>query len=173
MHIQKALPDINDKVRREIQCREEHLKCLGEECLDPRKAMTRFIHDFCKFYENRTKSGRGIKIQPNSVDISTGSEISDIFYNDYKVKINNIRPLEGFTREQKEKILNSIIGLEPHSCEPAEYFNGFMKQAVAKLLEPSKECADCVYDKLVAAIDASDEQVSSENLLFLNSKFHI
>lgn len=103
------------------------------------------INRFLKNYGDKLE---GRFVNEIAVECQGGSRINYIFHKIFNKVINNIDPFEYLTEQDIQTAIKNASALSPSLFVPEGAFEVLIRQQIARLLEPSLDCAQEVYEEL-------------------------
>lgn len=103
------------------------------------------INRFLNTYGDKIE-GRFVK--EIAVECQGGSRINYIFHKIFNKVINSIDPFEYLTEQDIQTAIKNASALSPSLFVPEGAFEVLIRQQIARLLEPSLDCAQEVYEEL-------------------------
>lgn len=140
---------MNKQINEHLQQKERELVQLqiDDVCLDADKGpmILSLINTFLNTYGDKIE-GRFVK--EIAVECQGGSRINYIFHEIFKKVINQIDPFEYLTEQDIQTAIKNASSLSPSLFVPEGAFEVLVRQQIARLLEPSLDCAYEVYEEL-------------------------
>lgn len=103
------------------------------------------INKFLNTYGDKIE-GRFVK--EIAVECQGGARINFIFHEIFNKVINSIDPFEYLTEQDIQTAIKNASALTPSLFVPEGAFEVLVRQQIARLLEPSVDCAYEVYEEL-------------------------
>jgi dynamin 1-like protein len=103
------------------------------------------INRFIKAYGDML-DGRFVK--ESAVEMQGGSRINYIFHELFRKVINQIDPFEYLSDQDIQTAIKNASAMSPSLFVPEQAFEVLVRQQIARLLEPSLDCAYQVYEEL-------------------------
>jgi dynamin 1-like protein len=103
------------------------------------------INKFINAYADKLE---GRFVEKSAVEMQGGSRISYIFHELFSKVINSIDPFENLTEQDIQTAIKNASAMSPNLFVPEQAFEVLVRQQVARLLEPSLDCAYKVYEEL-------------------------
>ena len=115
------------------------------EDIDSGPLVLALINKFINAYADKLE-GRFVK--ESAVEVQGGSRINYIFHELFRKVINSIDPFEYLTEQDIQTAIKNASAMHPSLFVPEEAFEVLVRQQIARLLEPSLDCAYQVYEEL-------------------------
>lgn len=96
------------------------------------------IHKFIRAYTDKLE-GRFVK--ESATEVQGGSRINFIFHEIFRKVINSIDPFEYLTERDIQTAIKNASAMSPSLFVPEGAFEVLVRQQIARLLEPSLDCA--------------------------------
>ena len=105
----------------------------------------RLINTFLNTYSDKIE---GRFVREIAVECQGGSRINYIFHKIFCKVINSIDPFEYLTEADIQTAMRNASALSPNLFLPEGAFEVLIRMQIARLLEPSLDCAYEVYEEL-------------------------
>jgi len=151
-HIRKVLPDIKEKIQKDVSKLEVELAGYGMPVMEGNQAKSALLLNLItQFSTNFSDSIEGIAIDKTkyaSNELFGGARILRIFRVLFQKEILRIKPHDGLTDSQIRTALRNACG--PHHCLflPEVAFEVLVKEQIEKLRAPALNCIELVYAEL-------------------------
>lgn len=96
------------------------------------------INKFVNAYGDKLE---GRFVEKSVVEMQGGSRISYIFHAIFSKIINSIDPFEHLTEQDIQTAIKNASAMSPSLFVPEQAFEVLIRQQIARLLEPSLDCA--------------------------------
>ena len=106
------------------------------------------LHLINSFIDKYAEKIEGQFVNEIAVECLGGSRINYIFHNIFNTVITNIDPFEYLTDQDIQTAIMNSRALTPSLFVPEGAFEVLVRQQIARLLEPSLDCAHDVYYEL-------------------------
>lgn len=148
-HIQKCIPGLNKQIAEHLQQKERELAMLNidDTQLDDDKGPM-ILHLINKFLNTYGDKIEGKFVKEIAVECQGGARINFIFHEIFNKVINNIDPFEYLTEQDIQTAIKNASALSPSLFVPEGAFEVLVRQQIARLLDPSIDCAYEVYEEL-------------------------
>jgi dynamin 1-like protein len=167
-HIHASLPSLKNNINAALQERLIELRSYGVDFLDENKGNLKslllfMISKFTEYYQNMI-DGRFIK--DSTKELRGGARIHYIFHTVYANAICNITALDDMTDENIRTVLINAKSLHLSLFIPDKAFETLIREQSSKLLEPSLQCMQMVFEELqdITIIPDVAELLRFENL---------
>jgi len=149
-HIQTCLPSLKTDLNAILQEKLIELPKYGLEFLDESKGNLKsllllMISKFAEYYRNMID---GKFINNSTKELKGGARIHYIFHTVYANAMCNINALDDISDEDIRTVLINAKSLHPSLFIPDKAFENLIRQQSSKLLEPSLQCMEMVYEEL-------------------------
>lgn len=114
-------------------------------CSDNGPLVLSLINKFINAYSDKLE---GRFVDDVAIECLGGSRINFIFHNIFKNIINSIDPFEYLTDQDIQTAIKNASAMSPSLFVPEGAFEVLIRQQIARLLEPSLDCAYQVYEEL-------------------------
>lgn len=148
-HIQRCIPSLNKQITIQLQTKESELLSMqmddqeiGDD-IAPKilNLINLYKSSFCDIIEGRF-------VKDIAVTCQGGSRINYIFHEIFNKVINGIDPFEYLTDRDIQCAIKNSSALSPNLFLSEGAFEVLIRQQIARLLEPSLDCAHEVYEEL-------------------------
>lgn len=152
-HIKKSVPVLSENIKTTLADKERELAkiCVTAMSGDPLNdvdsgplvlaLINRFINAYAEKLEGRF-------VKESATEVQGGSRINFIFHELFRKVINNIDPFEYLTEQDIQTAIKNASAMSPSLFVPEGAFEVLVRQQIARLLEPSLDCAYQVYEEL-------------------------
>ena len=148
-HIQRCIPSLNKQITEHLQQKERELVQLQMDEVhlveDKGPMILALINTFLNTYGDKIE---GRFVREIAVECQGGSRINYIFHEIFNKVINSIDPFEYLTEQDIQTAIKNASALSPSLFVPEGAFEVLIRQQIARLLEPSLDCAYEVYEEL-------------------------
>jgi len=103
------------------------------------------INKFTQYYADMIE---GKFVKESATEFLGGSRINYIFHHIFTKTIDAIDPFEYLTDEDIQTAIKNANSLNPSLFIPEQAFEVLVRQQIARLLEPSLQCSQMVYEEL-------------------------
>lgn len=103
------------------------------------------INKFLNFYGDKIE---GKFVKEIAVECTGGARINFIFHEIFNKVVNNIDPFEYLTEQDIQTAIKNASALSPSLFVPEGAFEVLIRQQIARLLDPSIDCAYEIYEEL-------------------------
>lgn len=103
--------------------------------------LNKFSSSYCDMIDGRF-------VKESAIECLGGSRINFIFHNLFMKSINSIDPFQYLSDQDIQTAIKNAQALSPSLFVPEVAFEVLIRQQIARLLEPSLECAHKVYQEL-------------------------
>ena len=101
-----------------------------------------------KFLEEYGNKLEGRFVKDVATECQGGARINFIFHKIFKNVVTKIDPFEHLSEQDIQTAIKNASAMSPSLFVPEGAFEVLVKQQIARLLEPSLECAALVYEEL-------------------------
>lgn len=148
-HILKCIPVLSKQINELLQHKEMELAQFDMENVtitqDKGPLVLNLINKFTNFYGDMIE---GKFIKESAVECLGGSRINFIFHQIFVKSVKDIDPFQYLTEQDIQTAIKNAQALSPSLFVPEGAFEVLIRQQIARLLEPSLECAHKVYKEL-------------------------
>ena len=148
-HIQRCIPNLNKQIAEHLQQKERELALLKiddpDMQIDKGPMILSLINKFLNSYGDKIE-GRFVK--EIAFECQGGARINFIFHHIFKKVINDINPFEYLTEQDIQTAIKNTNALNQSLFVPEAAFEVLVRQQIARLLDPSIDCAYEVYEEL-------------------------
>ncbi len=147
-HIQRCIPTLNKSISEHLQVKERELSIYEADLpagCDPGPLVLNLLNRFTTHYSDMIE---GRFVRESALECLGGSRISFIFHSILTKAINNVDPFEYLTEQDIQTAIKNASALNPSLFVPEQAFEVLIRQQIARLLEPSLQCANLVYEEL-------------------------
>lgn len=106
------------------------------------------LHLITRFIEEYNKKLDGNFVREITTECLGGARINFIFHKIFKNAITKIDPFENLTEQDIQTAIKNASAMSPSLFVPEAAFEVLTRQQIARLLEPSIQCAQLVYEEL-------------------------
>ncbi len=151
--IKKELPNIREKIRRQLQSVNEQLKQLGDPVGADHSTKSRILLTLLASYaEMFTLSIDGNSSESNNGnylnEVSGGARISYCFSESFEKQILKLSPLEGLDDAMIRTVISGSSGLETSLSVPERAFRKLVHSQIKQLKFPCIQLVDMINDEL-------------------------
>lgn len=159
-HIRRFLPELKVSLRNERKNQEAALARLAPNAaLTTTKSspgalvldlITRFSRDFVDTIDGRSTS-------LSTAELTGGARIAYIFADVYTSGLKKLKPTDGLTLNDIRTALRNATGTRAALFVPEQSFEALVRRQIARLEEPSLQCAQLVFDELYTILAATED----------------
>jgi dynamin 1-like protein len=148
-HIRNALPNLKTQLQNLLTQTQQQLSQYGDPLLDGASSrgalllqlLTRFSAAYRDAIDGRLTDGA-------TVELYGGARINYIFHDKFASFLSRLNPLDGLSQNDIRTALRNATGPRNSLFVPEAAFELLVKRQVARLLEPSLQCIDLVFEEL-------------------------
>jgi len=148
-HIQRCIPQLAKAINEQLSVKQRELAVyesdLAQEGIDKGPVVLHYLNKYTSYYGDMIE-GRFVK--ESTQEFAGGSRINYIFHKIFFHKLEEINPFEYLTDSDIQTAIKNAGALNPSLFVPEGAFEVLIRQQIARLLEPSLQCAQLVYEEL-------------------------
>ena len=149
-HISEKLPSLKSCIESQLRLRKDELLNYGISLTDNSEAChSQLLFLISKYSEYYHASLEGNSKVNQADEYKSGARIHILIQEGYVKEVNSINPLENLSDEDILKEIFNAKALRPGLFIPEAAFESLTKTQIKRLLLPSLQCADKVYDELL------------------------
>jgi dynamin 1-like protein len=148
-HIQKCLPNLRERVSRNLDKYEKIMENCGDEVVDKNRALSKIITNFIKDFESII-DGTSVDLDAESEALIGGPAIRKVFDEKFSKEMAKIEPL--ISKENIISYVKKIGGPRPSVFAPEILFQSIVKKQIERLRNPSLKCAENVQKEMEKVI---------------------
>ena len=149
-HIQRCIPDLSKQITLTIQQKERELLTYNMQYLavDKNSMGPIILNLISKFLEEYGKKLEGRFVKDVATECMGGARINYIFHKIFRNIINKVDPFEYLSEQDIQTAIKNASAMSPSLFVPEGAFEVLVRQQIARLLDPSLDCAALVYEEL-------------------------
>lgn len=148
-HIQRCIPNLNKQIAEHLQQKQRELQAIQSDDpipdLDRGGVVLSLINKFLNSYSDKIE---GKFVKGIAIECQGGARINFIFHDIFKKVINDINPFEYLTEEDIQTAIKNTNAINQSLFVPEGAFEVLVRQQIARLLDPSIDCAYEIYEEL-------------------------
>lgn len=158
-HIVKCIPSLSRQINELLSNKEMELVQLDTSSFsiegDKGPVILNLINRFTNSYGEMIE---GKFVKESAIECLGGSRINYIFHSIFVKAIKDIDPFQYLTEQDIQTAIKNAQALSPSLFVPEVAFEVLVRQQIARLLEPSLDCAHKVYKELREIVGRIDLQ---------------
>jgi dynamin 1-like protein len=148
-HIRDSLPDLKDKVNKMIQQTQLELSSYGDDVLTQSNSKgALLLNTLTKFTTDYRDAIEGKSTEVSLNELHGGARINYTFNELYTNQLNSIQATDGLSDTDIRTAIRNAYGPRSALFIPESSFELLVKRQILRLLDPSLNCVDRVYDEL-------------------------
>jgi dynamin 1-like protein len=149
-HIMETIPSLKNNVTALLHARIAELKTYGLDIQggDKGNLSGLLLYMISKFVDYYQTTIEGSFVQESTKELKGGARIHYIFHMIFSRALEQITALDGLTDEDIRTAIMNAKSLHPSLFIPEAAFENLIRQQIGKLLDPSLQCMNMVYDEL-------------------------
>ena len=153
-HIKACLPSIKNNISRLLHNQEQEMLAYGLDFMDKEEnkgaillnLLSKFANYYCSMID-------GQNVLESTKEYLGGARISYIFYQIFGETILGMDPFDNLSDEDIRTAIKNAQGLRPTLFVPEGAFEILIRQQIVRLLEPSQQCIQMIYEELRKIIE--------------------
>ncbi|KAM7515808.1 hypothetical protein LguiA_005391 [Lonicera macranthoides] len=148
-HIQKVLPGLKSQIRTKMLSVDKELSGYGEITESKSGHGTLLLNIISKYSEAFASMVEGRNEEMLTAELYGGARIHYIFQSIFVDRLEDVDPCENLTDEDIRTAIQNATGPRSALFVPEVPFQVLIRRQIARLLDPSLECARFIYNELV------------------------
>lgn len=153
-HIRSVLPGLKQTIEKKLLERERKLEVLGELPSSASKGavVLQILSSFSSAFSDL------IDGKLHFAELNGGARISLVFHQTFMQRIRDLDPFDGLEDDAIRMAIQNAKGPRPSLFVPEVSFELLVKRQIGKLLAPSLECVDLVFQELLRIAEQSEHE---------------
>ncbi|CAI9781802.1 unnamed protein product [Fraxinus pennsylvanica] len=148
-HIKTVLPVLKSRISAELVSVAKEHASYGEISESKAGQGALLLNILSKYSEAFSSLIEGKDEEMSTSELSGGARIHYIFQNIFVKSLEEVDPCEGLTDDDIHTAIQNATGLKSALFVPYVPFEVLVRRQIARLLDPSLQCARFIYDELV------------------------
>ncbi|XP_034231078.1 dynamin-1-like protein isoform X2 [Thrips palmi] len=144
-HINKNLPDVENKIRKEMEDCSKILDECGESITDKRATLMNVVNKFSQAFCSLCDKGSQ---NLQSMKLTGGAKLCDILHSSLEKVFARCEPCKSYTTDQVIIAIRQSNGLKPPFFVSEVAFETLIKPLIKKMEKPALACVDAVKREL-------------------------
>ncbi|KAL2511973.1 Dynamin-related protein 3A [Abeliophyllum distichum] len=148
-HIKTVLPVLKSRISAELVSVAKEHASYGEITESKAGQGALLLNILSKYSQAFSSMIEGKNEEMSTSELSGGARIHYIFQNIFVKSLEEVDPCEGLTDDDIHTAIQNATGLKSALFVPDVPFEVLVRRQIARLLDPSLQCARFIYDELV------------------------
>ncbi|XP_024529684.1 dynamin-related protein 3A isoform X1 [Selaginella moellendorffii] len=148
-HIRTILPDLKARINTQMVTLQKELATYGELTESKNGQGVLLLGIITKYSQSFSSVVDGKNEEMSTVELSGGARIHYIFQSIFVKSLDEVDPCDDLTDEDIRTAIQNATGPKNVLFVPEVPFEVLVRRQIARLLEPSLQCARFIYDELV------------------------
>ncbi|GAB2260180.1 hypothetical protein Droror1_Dr00011035 [Drosera rotundifolia] len=148
-HIQEYLPEMKSRISSQLVAVTKEYASYGEITESKTGKGTLLLNILSKYSEAFTSLVDGKSQEMSTSELSGGARIRFIFQAIFVKRLEEVDPCEGLTDDDIRTAIQNARGPRSALFVPVVPFEVLVRRQIARLLDPSVQCAAFIYNELV------------------------
>ncbi len=157
-HIRNCLPDLKIRINKMLQDAKQELQSYGDPLYDTHNSqgalLLQILTKFASDYKDTIDGKLTDKLSVN--ELYGGARINYIFFEVFGSCLYRMDPLDGLTLNDIRTAIKNASGPRTSLFVPEVSFELLVKKQIERLLKPSLQCVDLVYDELQRIVSEAE-----------------
>eukprot|EP00029_Vermamoeba_vermiformis_P006673 TRINITY_DN2691_c0_g1_i1.p1 TRINITY_DN2691_c0_g1~~TRINITY_DN2691_c0_g1_i1.p1 ORF type:complete len:787 (-),score=334.88 TRINITY_DN2691_c0_g1_i1:36-2396(-) len=157
-HIRNCLPDLKIRINKMLQDAKQELQSYGDPLYDTHNSqgalLLQILTKFASDYKDTIDGKLTDKLSVN--ELYGGARINYIFFEVFGACLYRMDPLDGLTLNDIRTAIKNASGPRTSLFVPEVSFELLVKKQIERLLKPSLQCVDLVYDELQRIVSEAE-----------------
>eukprot|EP01006_Ploeotia_vitrea_P035530 TRINITY_DN65896_c10_g1_i1.p1 TRINITY_DN65896_c10_g1~~TRINITY_DN65896_c10_g1_i1.p1 ORF type:complete len:384 (+),score=215.42 TRINITY_DN65896_c10_g1_i1:38-1153(+) len=160
-HIKACLPEVKASIAAQIAETEEELFSYGSSIIDETTNLgALLLHLLQQFSSHFSNSLDGKSTEVSLSELYGGARISYIFHDVFARGLEEIDPFDYLTDQDIRTAIRNATGPRPALFVPEISFELLVRKQIERLLSPSLQCVDLVFDELQRVCSQCENHVA-------------
>lgn len=151
-HIRKCIPDLKQRIRALLAKMQQVMHGLGAP-LNTSDHGAMLLQVLTRFSEGYRASINGTSTDLQTVELSGGARIFEIFKGTFCRQLDDVDPLQGLEPEHILTAIRNASGTRPALFIPEMSFEYLAKRQISRLSDPAIRCVELVFEELERLIN--------------------
>ncbi|GAB2282987.1 Dynamin- protein 3A [Dionaea muscipula] len=148
-HIQENLRELKSRIRMQLVAVTEEYASYGEVTESKAGQGALLLNFLSKYSKAFTSLIEGKSQEMSTSELSGGARIHFIFHSIFVKRLEEVDPCEGITDDDIRIAIQNARGPRSALFVPMVPFEVIVRRQIARLLDPSRQCAAFIYNELV------------------------
>ncbi|KAG9132548.1 hypothetical protein Leryth_008473 [Lithospermum erythrorhizon] len=148
-HIKKVLPGLKSRISAALIAVAKEHASYGESNESKAGQGALLLNILSKYSEAFSSMIEGKNEEMSTAELSGGARIHYIFQNIFVKRLEEVDPCEGLTDDDIRTAIQNAAGPKTALFEPEVPFEVLARRQIARLFDPSLQCARFTYDELI------------------------
>ncbi|KAK1264101.1 Dynamin-related protein 3A [Acorus gramineus] len=149
LHIRAVLPGLKARISAQLVAVAKEHASYGEITESKAGQGALLLSILAKYSEAFSSMVEGKNEEVSTSELSGGARIHYIFQSIFVKSLEEVDPCDGLTDEDIRTAIQNATGLKSALFVPEVPFEVLVRRQIARLLDPSLQCARFIYDELV------------------------
>ncbi|XXG49120.1 hypothetical protein AAC387_Pa02g3387 [Persea americana] len=148
-HIRTVLPGLKARISAQLVAVAKEHAAYGEITESKAGQGALLLNILSKYSEAFSAMVEGKNEEMSTSELSGGARVHYIFQSIYVKSLEEVDPLDGLSDEDIRTAIHNATGPKSALFVPAVPFEVLVRRQIARLLDPSLQCARFIYDELI------------------------
>ncbi|KAL6613917.1 hypothetical protein ACP70R_036187 [Stipagrostis hirtigluma subsp. patula] len=148
-HIRTVLPGLKSRISSQLTAVAKELAVYGDPVDSKAGLGAKLLNILAKYCEAFSSMVEGKNEDISTVELSGGARIHYIFQSIFVKSLEEVDPCEDVTDEDIRMAIQNATGPRSALFVPEVPFEVLVRRQISRLLDPSLQCAQFIYDELV------------------------
>ncbi|RCV28776.1 hypothetical protein SETIT_5G430200v2 [Setaria italica] len=148
-HIKTVLPGLKSRISSQLTAVAKELAVYGDPVDSKAGQGAKLLNILAKYCEAFSSMVEGKNEDISTIELSGGARIHYIFQSIFVKSLEEVDPCEDVTDEDIRMAIQNATGPRSALFVPEVPFEVLVRRQISRLLDPSLQCAQFIYDELV------------------------
>ncbi|KAG2602965.1 hypothetical protein PVAP13_5KG725732 [Panicum virgatum] len=148
-HIKTVLPGLKSRISSQLTAVAKELAVYGDPVDSKAGQGAKLLNILAKYCEAFSSMVEGKNEDISTIELSGGARIHYIFQSIFVKSLEEVDPYEDVTDEDIRMAIQNATGPRSALFVPEVPFEVLVRRQISRLLDPSLQCAQFIYDELV------------------------
>ncbi|OEL36803.1 Dynamin-related protein 3A [Dichanthelium oligosanthes] len=148
-HIKTVLPGLKSRISSQLTAAAKELAVYGDPVDSKAGLGAKLLNILAKYCEAFSSMVEGKNEDISTIELSGGARIHYIFQSIFVKSLEEVDPFEDVTDEDIRMAIQNATGPRSALFVPEVPFEVLVRRQISRLLDPSLQCAQFIYDELV------------------------
>ncbi|KAL6839960.1 hypothetical protein ACP4OV_029770 [Aristida adscensionis] len=148
-HIRTVLPGLKSRISSQLTAVAKELAVYGDPVDSKAGQGAKLLNILAKYCEAFSSMVEGKNEDISTIELSGGARIHYIFQSIFVKSLEEVDPCEDVTDEDIRMAIQNATGPRSALFVPEVPFEVLVRRQISRLLDPSLQCAQFIYDELV------------------------
>ncbi|KAG2593869.1 hypothetical protein PVAP13_5NG012673 [Panicum virgatum] len=148
-HIKTVLPGLKSRISSQLTAVAKELAIYGDPVDSKAGQGAKLLNILAKYCEAFSSMVEGKNEDISTIELSGGARIHYIFQSIFVKSLEEVDPCEDVTDEDIRMAIQNATGPRSALFVPEVPFEVLVRRQISRLLDPSLQCAQFIYDELV------------------------